>query len=113
VIVHCSVVIRRLSKEAPAPAFLMMFARRWVLLCSSLYRHGLHRRGTFEFLYEDGRFFFIEMNTRVQVEHPVTEMITGIDIVKQQLLIAGGQPLSIKQSDIKFNGHSIECRHQR
>ena len=67
--------------------------------------------GTVEFLLDvDGCFYFMEMNTRLQVEHPVTEMITGVDIVKEQLLIAGGQPLSIKQSDIKFNGHSIECR---
>ena len=66
--------------------------------------------GTFEFLYEDGEFFFIEMNTRVQVEHPVTEMVTGVDIVKEQLRIASGMPLSIRQEDVKLNGHSFECR---
>ena len=66
--------------------------------------------GTFEFLYEDGHFYFIEMNTRVQVEHPVSEMITGVDIVKEQLLIASGRPLSFKQEDIIFRGHSFECR---
>ncbi|MBM93612.1 MAG: acetyl-CoA carboxylase biotin carboxylase subunit [Legionellales bacterium] len=66
--------------------------------------------GTFEFLYQDGEFYFIEMNTRVQVEHPVTEMITGIDIVKEQLRIAAGQPLSVQQSDITYSGHAIECR---
>lgn len=66
--------------------------------------------GTFEFLYQDGEFYFIEMNTRVQVEHPITEMITGIDIVGEQLLIAGGNPLRFSQQDIRFKGHSIECR---
>ena len=66
--------------------------------------------GTFEFLYQDGQFYFIEMNTRIQVEHPVTEMITGIDIVQEQIKIAAGLPLSFKQSDIVFKGHAIECR---
>lgn len=66
--------------------------------------------GTFEFLYENGQYYFIEMNTRIQVEHPVSEIITGIDLVRQQLLIAGGEPLTIKQSDIKTQGHAIESR---
>jgi len=66
--------------------------------------------GTIEFLYEDGGFYFIEMNTRLQVEHPVTEMITGIDIVREQIRIAQGLPLAVKQEDIEFNGHAIECR---
>jgi acetyl-CoA carboxylase, biotin carboxylase subunit len=66
--------------------------------------------GTFEFLYDKGQFYFIEMNTRLQVEHPVTEMVTGVDIVKQQLLIAGGNKLAIKQSDINITSHAIECR---
>ena len=66
--------------------------------------------GTIEFLYEDGQFFFIEMNTRLQVEHPITEAITGIDLVKEQIMIAAGQPISFKQNDVKFNGHAIECR---
>lgn len=66
--------------------------------------------GTFEFLYEDGKFFFIEMNTRIQVEHPVSEMITGIDLVRQQLLIAGGEPLDITQDQVFSRGHAIECR---
>ena len=71
---------------------------------------GYRGAGTFEFLYEDGGFYFIEMNTRVQVEHPVTELISGIDIVKEQLRIASGMPLSIKQSDVVLQGHSFECR---
>ena len=66
--------------------------------------------GTIEFLYEDGKFFFIEMNTRVQVEHPVTEMITGIDIINEQIKIAAGSPLSIAQDDVRFLGAAIECR---
>ncbi len=66
--------------------------------------------GTFEFLYEDGNFYFIEMNTRIQVEHPVSEMITGIDLIKEQIRVCAGEKLSIKQEDIKLNGHSFECR---
>src|SRR5690606_14213855 len=66
--------------------------------------------GTFEFLYDAGEFYFIEMNTRIQVEHPVTELITGVDLIKQQILIAAGERLAIKQSDIEFKGHAIECR---
>ena len=66
--------------------------------------------GTVEFLYEDGRFYFIEMNTRIQVEHPVTEMITGIDLVNEQIKIAAGSPLTLAQADVRFSGHAIECR---
>ena len=102
---------QKVVEEAPAPQ-LDPEARAQVLqscvdACIEINYRGA---GTFEFLYEDGGFYFIEMNTRVQVEHPVSEMVTGVDIVKEQLLIASGQPLSIKQEDIKLQGHSIECR---
>lgn len=78
-----------------------------VKACKTMVYRGA---GTFEFLFENGEFYFIEMNTRIQVEHPVTEMITGIDIIKEMLRIAGGEKLKIKQSDIKIKGHAIECR---
>lgn len=71
---------------------------------------GYKGAGTFEFLYENGEFYFIEMNTRVQVEHPVTELISGIDIVKEQLRIANGMPLSVRQKNIEIKGHAFECR---
>jgi len=71
---------------------------------------GYEGAGTFEFLFENGEFYFIEMNTRVQVEHPVTEMITGVDIIREQLSIAAGNPLRFKQEDIQVKGHAIECR---
>ncbi len=102
---------QKVIEEAPAP-FIDEEARqrvyaRCIKACNDI---GYRGAGTFEFLYEDGRFYFIEMNTRIQVEHPITEMITGIDIVKEMLSIAAGNKLSIKQEDIKFTGHSIECR---
>ncbi len=79
-------------------------------VCDSLAELKYRNAGTIEFLYEDGEFYFIEMNTRLQVEHPVTEMITGIDIVREQIQLAAGAPLSYAQSDITFSGHAIECR---
>ena len=102
---------QKVLEEAPAPGIpddiRSAVADSCVKACIKI---GYRGAGTFEFLYEDGGFYFIEMNTRVQVEHPVTEMITGIDIVKEQLRIAAGQPLSFTQSEVKFFGHSFECR---
>ena len=102
---------QKVIEEAPAPgidkATRERIGERCVEACKTISYRGA---GTFEFLYEDGEFYFIEMNTRVQVEHPVTEMITGVDIVKEQLHIASGETLAYKQSDIKIRGHAIECR---
>ena len=110
---ECSIQRRhqKVVEEAPAPGITAEQRDEIGRVCTeACVRIGYRGAGTFEFLYEDGRFYFIEMNTRIQVEHPVTEMITGIDLVKEQLLIASGQKLSIKQSDIVLNGHAIECR---
>jgi len=102
---------QKVIEEAPAPGITPELREKIGGRCAQACRQiGYRGAGTFEFLYENGEFYFIEMNTRVQVEHPVTEMITGVDIVKQQLLIAAGEPLSIKQEDIKINGHAVECR---
>ncbi|MGB0468410.1 MAG: acetyl-CoA carboxylase biotin carboxylase subunit [Pontibacterium sp.] len=102
---------QKVVEEAPAP-HLDPEARAAVLqsCVDACIEIGYRGAGTFEFLYENGGFFFIEMNTRVQVEHPVTEMITGVDIVKEQLRIASGLPLSLKQEEIKVQGHAFECR---
>jgi acetyl-CoA carboxylase biotin carboxylase subunit len=102
---------QKVIEEAPAPG-LTDEERRFIgTRCTDACKLiGYRGAGTFEFLYENGEFFFIEMNTRVQVEHPVTEYITGIDIVKQQLLIASGEELTITQEDVKITGHAIECR---
>ncbi len=102
---------QKVLEEAPAP-FIDPKSRAEVLkrcvdACIEINYRGA---GTFEFLYEDGHFYFIEMNTRVQVEHPVTEMVTGIDIVKEMLSIASGNPLSFSQDDVIIRGHAIECR---
>ena len=102
---------QKVLEEAPAPnipaAIRAEVAETCVQACKNLNYRGA---GTLEFLYEDEAFYFIEMNTRVQVEHPVTEMVTGIDIVREQLLIAGGAALSLKQEDITITGHAFECR---
>lgn len=102
---------QKVVEEAPAPgiteAVRQSIGERCANACIEI---GYRGAGTFEFLYENGEFYFIEMNTRIQVEHPVTEMVTGVDLVKEQLRIAAGLPLSIKQDDIKVRGHAIECR---
>ena len=102
---------QKVIEEAPAPGIpddaRKAVAESCVNACIEI---GYRGAGTFEFLYEDGNFYFIEMNTRVQVEHPVTEMITNVDIVAEQLRIAAGMPLSFRQSDIRFHGHAFECR---
>lgn len=102
---------QKVLEEAPAPGIPEDSRKDVLQACvDACIEIGYRGAGTFEFLYENGCFFFIEMNTRVQVEHPVTEMITGVDIVKEQLLIAGGEKLSFTQEDIIFRGHAFECR---
>jgi len=102
---------QKVIEESPAPGISdderAAIGERCAQACQRL---GYRGAGTFEFLYQDGEFYFIEMNTRIQVEHPVTEMVTGRDLVAEQILIAGGAPLSFAQSDIEFRGHAIECR---
>ena len=102
---------QKVIEEAPAPGIpdevRAAITKTCIQACKNMRYRGA---GTLEFLYEDERFYFIEMNTRVQVEHPVTEMVTGIDIVKEQLRVASGLPLSVKQEDITIKGHSFECR---
>lgn len=102
---------QKVIEEAPAPGITPEQRKTIGECCSKACREmGYEGAGTFEFLYENGEFYFIEMNTRVQVEHPVTELVTGVDIVKEQLLIASGHPLSYKQEDIRIQGHAMECR---
>ncbi|VAW58482.1 Biotin carboxylase of acetyl-CoA carboxylase [hydrothermal vent metagenome] len=102
---------QKVVEEAPAPGITPEQRAKIGAVCVNACNEINYRgAGTFEFLYENGGFYFIEMNTRVQVEHPVTEMITGVDIVKEQLYIASGEPLRLKQEDIKIQGHAIECR---
>ena len=109
----CSIQRRhqKVIEEAPAPGITDEVRSEMGALCVRVCEQIKYRgAGTFEFLYENGAFYFIEMNTRVQVEHPVTEAITGVDIIKEQLKIAAGEPLSYRQQDIQFRGHAIECR---
>ncbi|NLZ11842.1 MAG: acetyl-CoA carboxylase biotin carboxylase subunit [Alcaligenaceae bacterium] len=102
---------QKVIEEAPAPHIPRKLIERIGERCADACRKmGYRGAGTFEFLYEDGEFFFIEMNTRIQVEHTVTEMITGIDLVAQQIRIAAGEKFTLRQRDIQFRGHAIECR---
>lgn len=102
---------QKVVEEAPAPGISMDQRMEMGETCAEACRRIKYRgAGTFEFLYQDNEFFFIEMNTRVQVEHPVTELITGVDIVKEQLRIAAGEGLSYRQEDISWQGHAVECR---
>ena len=102
---------QKILEETPSPA-LNAEARSSIgeIAASAMRKFGYESLGTIEFLYEDGEFFFIEMNTRLQVEHPITEMVTGIDLVREQIQVASGAPLGFSQEKITFNGHSIECR---
>jgi acetyl-CoA carboxylase biotin carboxylase subunit len=102
---------QKVIEEAPAPGIARRLIEKIGERCAAACKKiGYRGAGTFEFLYENGEFYFIEMNTRVQVEHPVTEMITGIDIVRQQILIAAGEKLPFTQRQIQLRGHAIECR---
>ncbi|HEV2596954.1 acetyl-CoA carboxylase biotin carboxylase subunit [Sphingopyxis sp.] len=102
---------QKVLEEAPSPIISAEERARMGKVCAdAMAEMGYRGAGTIEFLWENGEFFFIEMNTRIQVEHPVTEMITGFDLVREQIRIAGGAGLSVKQEDLEFRGHSMECR---
>ena len=102
---------QKVLEEAPAPGITDDMRHKMGELCTNACRLiGYRGAGTFEFLFEHNEFFFIEMNTRLQVEHPVTEAISGIDIVREQIQIAAGEPLSVSQDDIHLRGHAVECR---
>ncbi|MBI3440017.1 MAG: acetyl-CoA carboxylase biotin carboxylase subunit, partial [Proteobacteria bacterium] len=102
---------QKVLEEAPSPALNTEDrARIGRITAEAIQKLGYLGVGTVEYLFEDGEFYFIEMNTRLQVEHPVTEMITGLDLVREQIQIANGSPLSVRQEDVRFNGHAIECR---
>ncbi|HEX3882949.1 MAG TPA: acetyl-CoA carboxylase biotin carboxylase subunit [Stellaceae bacterium] len=102
---------QKLLEETPSPALTPASRQRLqTIAVNALKKLGYKSTGTMEFLYQDGEFYFIEMNTRLQVEHPISEMISGVDIVREQIRIAAGEPLNIAQSDIRLSGHAIECR---
>ncbi|QWT15076.1 acetyl-CoA carboxylase biotin carboxylase subunit [Sphingobium xenophagum] len=102
---------QKVLEEAPSPILSQADRERIGGVCAkAMADMGYRGAGTIEFLWEDGEFYFIEMNTRLQVEHPVTEMITGVDLVREQIRIAEGKPLSVAQEDLRFTGHAIECR---
>jgi acetyl-CoA carboxylase biotin carboxylase subunit len=102
---------QKIMEEAPAPELTSKQRARIGERCIEACRKiGYRGAGTFEYLYEEGEFYFIEMNTRIQVEHPVTEMVTGVDIVQEQIRVAAGERLSVRQKDIELRGHAIECR---
>ena len=102
---------QKVIEESPAPGITEEQRQKIGKICTDACKKIDYRgAGTFEFLYEKGEFYFIEMNTRVQVEHPVTEMVTGVDILREQIRVAAGEPLSYQQSDIHIHGHSVECR---
>ncbi|AUW58024.1 acetyl-CoA carboxylase biotin carboxylase subunit [Sphingobium sp. SCG-1] len=102
---------QKVLEEAPSPVISAAERDRMGgIVSKAMADMGYRGAGTIEFLYEDGEFYFIEMNTRLQVEHPVTEMITGVDLVREQIRIAEGRPLSVEQKDLVFSGHAIECR---
>ncbi|MEM9243448.1 MAG: acetyl-CoA carboxylase biotin carboxylase subunit [Pseudomonadota bacterium] len=102
---------QKVLEEAPAVGISATERHKIGMQCvQACEKMGYKGAGTFEFLYEDGHFYFIEMNTRIQVEHPVTEMICGVDLIKEQIKIAAGLPLAIKQEDVSLSGHAIECR---
>lgn len=102
---------QKVLEEAPAPGIPEDARQQVYTACVNACNEiGYRGAGTFEFLYEDGRFYFIEMNTRIQVEHPVTEMVTNVDLIKEQIRVCSGEKLSLKQSDIKLSGHAFECR---
>jgi acetyl-CoA carboxylase, biotin carboxylase subunit len=110
---ECSIQRRhqKIMEEAPAPDIAPKLRARIGERCIEACRKiGYRGAGTFEFLYEDGEFYFIEMNTRIQVEHPVTEMITGVDIVQEQIRVAAGEKLSVRQKHVEIRGHAVECR---
>jgi len=102
---------QKVIEEAPAPGISQKERERIGKICVDACKRINYRgAGTFEFLYDEGQFYFIEMNTRIQVEHPVTERITGVDLVREQILVAAGEKLRYRQDDIQFRGHAIECR---